>query len=187
MAKNMQLVRVGSSRGESNFHLIFTPKYRRDVFRDDEVRRTVPGELRSYVLRALDKVGGVRVRAGSRPSIRQQVQELLLPVHVPRFKGRPLTGYGTTCGRGEGQAVGRWFLERWLLLQVGGLHDSGDRSVLRPEQPEEALDAIPRFRDQAQEKEEREAHGFLIRPFGLQAEVVQVDSYKNSSLKDPFP
>jgi putative transposase len=35
----MQLVSVGSSRGESNFHLIFTPKYRRDVFRDDEVRR----------------------------------------------------------------------------------------------------------------------------------------------------
>ena len=36
----MQLVGVGSSRGESNFHLIFTPKYRRNVFRDDEVRRT---------------------------------------------------------------------------------------------------------------------------------------------------
>jgi putative transposase len=36
----LQLVSVGSSRGESNFHLIFTPKYRRDVFRDGEVRRT---------------------------------------------------------------------------------------------------------------------------------------------------
>jgi REP element-mobilizing transposase RayT len=36
----LQLVSVGSSRGESNFHLIFTPKYRRDVFTDDEVRRT---------------------------------------------------------------------------------------------------------------------------------------------------
>jgi putative transposase len=35
----LQLVSVGSSRGESNFHLIFTPKYRRDVFTDDEVRR----------------------------------------------------------------------------------------------------------------------------------------------------
>jgi len=34
----MQLVSVGSSRGESNFHLIFTPKYRRDVFVDAEVR-----------------------------------------------------------------------------------------------------------------------------------------------------
>jgi REP element-mobilizing transposase RayT len=35
----VQLVGVGFSRGESNFHLIFTPKYRRDVFRDNEVRR----------------------------------------------------------------------------------------------------------------------------------------------------
>ena len=36
----MQLVSVGSSRGESNFHLIFTPKYRRDVFVDGQVKRT---------------------------------------------------------------------------------------------------------------------------------------------------
>jgi len=35
----MQLLSVGSSRGESNYHLIFTPKYRRDVFVDGEVRR----------------------------------------------------------------------------------------------------------------------------------------------------
>lgn len=35
----MQLVSLGSSRGESNFHLVFTPKYRRDVFRDEEVKR----------------------------------------------------------------------------------------------------------------------------------------------------
>ena len=34
----MQLVSMGSSRGESNFHLIFTPKYRRDVFVDEEVK-----------------------------------------------------------------------------------------------------------------------------------------------------
>jgi len=34
----MQLVSVGSSRGESNFHFIFTPKYRRDVFVDEEVK-----------------------------------------------------------------------------------------------------------------------------------------------------
>jgi len=36
----MQLVSVGSTRGEANFHLVFTPKYRRDMFRDDEVKRT---------------------------------------------------------------------------------------------------------------------------------------------------
>jgi len=35
----LQPVSVGSSRGESNFHMIFTLKYRRDVFTDDEVRR----------------------------------------------------------------------------------------------------------------------------------------------------
>jgi len=35
----MQLVSVGSTRGEANFHLVFTPKYRRDVFRDGEVKR----------------------------------------------------------------------------------------------------------------------------------------------------
>jgi len=35
----VQLLSVGSSRGESNYHLIFTPKYRRDVFTDGEVRR----------------------------------------------------------------------------------------------------------------------------------------------------
>ena len=49
----MQLVSVGSSLGESNFHLQFTPKYRRDVFLDEEVRtlcresfRQVCAELR---------------------------------------------------------------------------------------------------------------------------------------------
>ena len=34
----MQLVSVGSSLGESNFHLQFTPKFRRDVFLDEDVR-----------------------------------------------------------------------------------------------------------------------------------------------------
>ena len=33
-----QLVSVGSSLGESNYHLQFTPKYRRDVFRDEAVK-----------------------------------------------------------------------------------------------------------------------------------------------------
>lgn len=33
-----QLVSVGSSFGESNYHLQFTPKYRRDVFRDEAVK-----------------------------------------------------------------------------------------------------------------------------------------------------
>jgi REP element-mobilizing transposase RayT len=35
----MQLVSLGSSRGESNFHVIFTPKYRRDMFVDPDVRK----------------------------------------------------------------------------------------------------------------------------------------------------
>jgi putative transposase len=34
----LQLLSLGSSRGESNFHLVFTPKYRRDVFVEGEVR-----------------------------------------------------------------------------------------------------------------------------------------------------
>ena len=34
-----QLVSLGSARGESNFHLVFTPKYRRDVFWDEEVKK----------------------------------------------------------------------------------------------------------------------------------------------------
>ncbi|MDG6994911.1 MAG: transposase [Nitrososphaerota archaeon] len=33
-----QLVSVGSFLGESNYHLQFTPKYRRDVFRDEAVK-----------------------------------------------------------------------------------------------------------------------------------------------------
>jgi len=36
----MQLVRNRHSVGLSNYHLQFTPKYRRDVFRDAVVRRT---------------------------------------------------------------------------------------------------------------------------------------------------
>jgi len=35
---NMRLVSVGSSYGESNYHLQFTPKFRRDVFADEEVK-----------------------------------------------------------------------------------------------------------------------------------------------------
>jgi len=35
----MELVRSAHSLGEANFHLQFTPKYRRDVFRDGEVKR----------------------------------------------------------------------------------------------------------------------------------------------------
>ena len=36
----MRLVSVGSSYGESNYHLQFTPKYRQDPFVDEEVKNT---------------------------------------------------------------------------------------------------------------------------------------------------
>ena len=37
----MELVRSAHSLGEANFHLQFTPKYRRDVFRDIEVKKAL--------------------------------------------------------------------------------------------------------------------------------------------------
>ncbi|MGC9107563.1 MAG: hypothetical protein ACP5IE_05170 [Infirmifilum sp.] len=57
----MKLVSVGSSIGESNFHFVFTPKYRRDVFVDGKVN--MPGELCRNVLQAWRENGSLRVRA----------------------------------------------------------------------------------------------------------------------------
>jgi len=43
--KKMKLVSVGSIYGEANYHLQFTPKYRRDVFVDEVGEGTLQGEL----------------------------------------------------------------------------------------------------------------------------------------------
>jgi len=68
----MQLVSVGSTGGESNFHLQFTPKYRRDVFLEEEVRALCRESFRQVgVRRDADRYGGVRVRARPRPRVRE--------------------------------------------------------------------------------------------------------------------
>jgi REP element-mobilizing transposase RayT len=84
----VQLISVGSSRGESNFHLIFTPKYRRDVFTDDGVKRMCLESFAEtcYVL-------GVRMEACEfgpdhvHLFVSESVQELLRPVHGPEVQG----------------------------------------------------------------------------------------------------
>ncbi len=45
------LVRSSHSLGEANFHLQFTPKYRRDVFQDREVRRVCETSFRETAAR----------------------------------------------------------------------------------------------------------------------------------------
>jgi putative transposase len=47
----MELVRSAHSLGEANFHLQFTPKYRRDVFRDGEVKRACEESFRETAAR----------------------------------------------------------------------------------------------------------------------------------------
>ena len=47
----MELVRSAHSLGEANFHLQFTPKYRRDVFRDGEVKKTCEEGFRETAAR----------------------------------------------------------------------------------------------------------------------------------------
>jgi len=47
----MELVRTAHSLGEANFHLQFTPKYRRDVFRDGVVRLTCEESFRETAAR----------------------------------------------------------------------------------------------------------------------------------------
>jgi putative transposase len=47
----MELIRTAHSLGEANFHLQFTPKYRRDVFRDDAVRHTCEQSFRETAAR----------------------------------------------------------------------------------------------------------------------------------------
>ncbi len=133
----MQLLSVGSTVGESNFHLQFTPKYRRDVFLDVEVRELC------------------------RESFRKTCEELGIgmeacefgPDHVHMSAG----ARGTACrtwrrgclckegktgavGQGEAEAVGRQLLERRILLQEHRLHHDGSRAVLHRTLPEKALD-----------------------------------------------
>jgi hypothetical protein len=61
----------------------------------------VSGELRTDVLRALDKDGGVRVRSRPRPPLRKRVQELFSPGHGPAVQGgRLLTASGMNSGTG---------------------------------------------------------------------------------------
>jgi len=47
----MELVRSAHSLGEANFHLQFTPKYRRDVFRDGEVKKVCEESFRETAAR----------------------------------------------------------------------------------------------------------------------------------------
>jgi putative transposase len=47
----MELVRSAHSLGEANFHFQFTPKYRRDVFRDGEVKRVCEVSFRETAAR----------------------------------------------------------------------------------------------------------------------------------------
>ena len=47
----IELVRSTHSLGEANFHMKFTPKYRRDVFRDGEVRRVCEESFRETAIR----------------------------------------------------------------------------------------------------------------------------------------
>jgi putative transposase len=47
----IELIRSAHSLGEANFHLQFTPKYRRDVFRDSEVRRVCEASFRETAAR----------------------------------------------------------------------------------------------------------------------------------------
>ncbi len=47
----MELVRSAHSLGEANFHLQFTPKYRRDIFRDGEVKRACEDSFRETAAR----------------------------------------------------------------------------------------------------------------------------------------
>jgi hypothetical protein len=48
---SMELVRSPHSLGEANFHLQFTPKYRRDVFRDGEVKKACEESFRETAAR----------------------------------------------------------------------------------------------------------------------------------------
>ena len=70
----MELVRSAHSLGEANFHLQFTPKYRRDVFRDGEVKKVCEESFRD---RGPIRLRGSRrrVRSGARPHIRGRMQE----------------------------------------------------------------------------------------------------------------
>ena len=89
---------------ESNFHFIFTARYRRDVSRGRRGEEGLPGELRTDVLRALDNVGGVRVRAGPHTPLRQPLQELLRPIHGPEVQGRVRSqDQARAVAEGEGQ------------------------------------------------------------------------------------
>ena len=47
----IELVRSAHSLGEANFHMQFTPKYRRDVFRDGEVRMVCEESFRETAAR----------------------------------------------------------------------------------------------------------------------------------------
>ena len=109
----MQLVSVGSSRGESNFHLIFTPKYRRDVFTDDEVRRAC---LESFAQTCY--VLGVRMEACEfgpdhvHLFVSRCKKNYSVPYLVQRFKGASVAqDQAGAVGEGEGEVVGRFVLE----------------------------------------------------------------------------
>jgi len=53
----MELVRSPHSLGEAGFHLQFTPKYGRDVFRDGEVKKACEESFRDR--------GPIRLRVGA--------------------------------------------------------------------------------------------------------------------------
>ena len=76
----MELVRSAHSLGEANFHLQFTPKYRRDVFRDIGVKKGLRGELPRNSGSIRLRGPRHRVRPRAHPHIRGRMQEPILAV-----------------------------------------------------------------------------------------------------------
>jgi hypothetical protein len=140
----MELMRGHHSVGEANLHLQFTPKYRRDVFRDEVVQRVCEEGFREtartlgLVIHAL-AFGPDHVHVFVGPCKNHSVRGR----DRPTTQGRIVQGNTpVVLGPGQDEAVGRCLLAWGILLSVHGLHDRRGYPVRHPAQPAEALDRL---------------------------------------------
>ena len=121
---SFKLVSGAHSLGEANIHFQFTPKYRRDIFRDEGVKRACEACLRriaedlGVVLHAVE-FGPDHCHLFVGACKNFSVAEL-----AQRFKGASSRDDPTgDVGYGEREAVGRRLLEHRLLLPQRRIHN----------------------------------------------------------------
>jgi len=160
----LELVRGHHSVGEANLHLQFTPKYRRDVFRDPEVKRVCEESFRAtaeklgLVIHALSFAPDhVHIFVGACRN--HSVAEV-----VRRLKGASSRQIRRRCwSRIMSKLWGKNLLVNRILLPISRIHHRKSHTILRREEPGKTLESprLPNIQTQKRTNNHKPIHTTL--------------------------